>query len=252
MAKTTWKGAGRRWTVSDVVELGPLAINRMNTQEKAELAQFLSNQYNARLRQFTKAGVESYAFEKYTRGVEEWARVFGVNINAGDKIVYTKGKQRYLNPELASKKNPQNILGGYIMQLQALLKSKTGTVKGWRDVAKAQDIRLFGGVQRGKGIQPKRRMSDDERKIFWRVYQELKRSGWTSTSLYGSDVQKLYASKWISGDFSKVNFDEAYATMLKIMNESPDFIHESKEGSTGDPTQREDAFGDVESWVETW
>lgn len=259
MADIKWKRKGTRWTIKKAVSLSPIEIQRMNTEQRAELAQFLHSQFLTRNAQFKRSGTQGYALTKLIDDMKFVSDKFGMDMNPFDTVVRARGKSRILSSTYANRKNPQNALATYIGLMQDFFSAKSSTVKGWREIGEEQDRRLFGervvGIRAGRRYKNRTdiryikeiryRMSDAERNTFWKVYRELYKSGaWTGITSYDSEDQRTVARHWQSGDFDKKDFDAAYAAMTRLLNTRPDFLPEHKAGDFGDPTQRIEERGD--------
>ena len=219
----------------------------MNTPERAELAQFLRNQFNTRLRTFTKAGTLGFAVTKLVDDMSEVSENLMINMNPSDPIVTSKGKQRVLAREYAMRKNPQNALASYVVLMQDFFKAKSSTVAGWRKIGKEQDERIFGTHKEGRKTVANYQMTDEERTNFWKVYRELYRTDWISIHDYSSDSQREVGSFWQSGTFDKADFESAYNALVEKLNAKPKFLPEHEPGNENDPFQQE---GDAdEQWL---
>lgn len=257
MATISWKSTGRKWNLEAATNVGLLTIMKMKTEERAELAQFLRNQFNTRVNSFIRANTVGYAVSKLVEDMANVSEKLGVDLDPFDPVVVAKGRRRYLSPAFADRKNPQNALASYITMMQDFFKSKSSTVKGWREIGKEQDERIFGLVTRViPGREYKKRqnikyetrlkyeMTDAERIMFWKVYRDIQKTGWTSINDYSSGSQRIFGTKWMSGDFNHLDFEEAYARMVDMLNEKPASIEEHAPGIAGDFFQQEGGFDD--------
>lgn len=66
----------------------------------------------------------------------------------------------------------QSELRGEVFRLQEFFDSQSATVPGARTIALEQDLRIFGGDKKRR--RPERRMTVDERRNFWKAYDEYK------------------------------------------------------------------------------
>ena len=271
MDDLSWKGSGKRWTLKAAQNLGLMGLMKMNTQQRAELAQFYRNQFILRTEQFARAGRVGYALAKVFKDMEDVNEKLGFHLDPFDPVVEKRGKYRVLSDEFSMRKNPQNALASYITIMQDFFKAKSSTVKGWDAIGEAQDKRLFGTVVRrtgkfhwqrspngeyildknGKRIKeweivesPEYRMTDAERIMFWRVYEEVRKTGWNGINDYSSDSQRLFAYKWQTGDFNRLDFDSAYKVLSDMLDERPRYMRENAPGISGDPFQQ-DGEGDI-------
>lgn len=267
-----WRGAGKKWTLKAAQNLGLMGLMRMNTQERAELAQFYRNQFILRTEQFARAGRVGYALAKVFKDMEDVNEKLGFHLDPFDPVVVKQGKFRMLSDEFRDRKNPQNALASYITIMQDFFKAKSSTIKGWDEIGLAQDKRLFGTtLQRtgkfhwdrypngeythtsdGKRVKvwevveiPEYRMTDAERIMFWRVYEEVRKTGWNGINDYSSDSQRLFATKWMVGDFNRLDFSEAYKVLSDMLDERPRYMRENAPGISGDPFQP-DGEGDID------
>lgn len=256
-AKLRWRPLKAKWTLAKALAVDPLQLKSMATPQKAELAQFLRNQFSTRLNQFTTAGTVSYAVAKLAEDMDSSSKKMLMDMNPFDQIVTTRGKNRVLARAYANRKNPQNALATYITLMQDFFNSKSSTVKGWRSIGYEQDKRIFGydshliRGRRHKGYQdirfehtPKYQMTDAERINFWRVYKELYKTDWVPITSYSSDSQREVGQLWMSGDFNKLDFDEAYAKLAELLDARPDVIKETAPGNPADFSQQDVGGGD--------
>ena len=257
MVKISWKSTGRKWNLEAATHVGLAELMRMNTQERAELAQFLRNQFNTRVNSFVRANTIGYAISKLVQDMTDVSEKLGVNLDPFSPVVIQRGRTRILSSVFSERKNPQNALASYITMMQDFFQAKSSTVKGWREIGKEQDERIFGLVTKvlpGRKYKKKQNikyvttlkyeMSDAERIMFWKVYREITKTGWTSINDYSSDSQRLFGTKWMSGDFNHLDFEEAYKRMEELLNAKPESIEEHVPGIAGDFFQQEGGFDD--------
>lgn len=255
MVKISWQKTGRKWNLEAATNVGLLELMKMSTQERAELAQFLRNQFNTRLNSFVRANTVGYAISKLVEDMADVSAKLNIKLDPFDPVVIQRGRKRILSPNFAERKNPQNALASYITLMQDFFKSKSSTVKGWRVIGEEQDKRIFGLVTRvvpGRQYKKKQnikyetslryQMTDAERVMFWKVYRDIYKTGWTSINDYSSDSQRLFGTKWMSGDFNHLDFEEAYSRMVEMLNEVPESIEEHAPGIVGDFFQQEGGF----------
>ena len=224
-AKVKWRPLKAKWTLAKALAVDPLQLKSMATPQKAELAQFLHSQFSARLSQFTRAGTVGYAVAKLAEDMDFSSKKMLMDMNPFDNIVTTRGKNRVLARAYANRKNPQNALSTYITLMQDFFSSKSSTVKGWRSIGYEQDKRIFGEVKVGRKKVLKYQMTDAERINFWRVYKELYKTDWIPITSYSSESQREVGQLWVSGDFNKLDFDEAYAKLAELLDIILDYIN---------------------------
>lgn len=254
-----WKSIPNKWTLKEATEIGTFAILKMNTQERAELAQFLHNQFNLRANTFVRANSIPYAFTKIGQDYYKEITVDGhplsiasrMGIELDDNVVVYNGRYRTLNPALAEKSNPQNALISYIILHQDFFRAKSSTVTGWREIGKKENMRLFGTVERTRRVQyidengkrryryetfdvPKYEMAEAERRAFWSVYEEARKTPWISINDYSSDSQREFARVWMKGNFNHTDFESALKAVEEILDKRPRFLREKAVGLNPD------------------
>lgn len=93
------------------------------------------------------------------------------------KNVYSPALEKmnaYYDGKVQSTENMSlNRMREELFRIQEFFNSRTGTVKGAREVMKEQDIRIFGATERGN---PRYRMTIQERTEFWAAYDEFMKS----------------------------------------------------------------------------
>lgn len=264
----SWKGRGRKWSLAAAQNVGLLELMKMNTRQRAELAQFYRNQFILRTDQFARSGRVGYALAKVLKDMEDVNKKLNFHMDPFNPIVVTHKSVHYLSPEWAERKNPQNALASYINIMQDFFKAKSSTVKGWNAIGLAQDKRLFGTLvtnvsryhwkrnpdgsyalnEKGRRIKewytqtvehPEYSMSDAERIMFWRVYEEVRKTGWNGINDYSSDSQRLFATKWQKGDFNRLDFESAYKVLTDMLDERPKGFEEHVPGIKGDFFQQD-------------
>lgn len=239
-----WRPLKAKWTLAKALAVDPMQLRSMNTPQKAELAQFLHNQFSVRLSQFTRAGTVGYAVAKLAEDMDTSSKKMLMDMNPFDNIVTTRGKNRVLARAYANRKNPQNALSTYVVLMQDFFNSKSSTVKGWRSIGYEQDKRIFGEAKFGRKTVLKYQMTDAERINFWRVYKELYKTDWVPITSYSSESQREVGQLWMSGDFNKLDFDEAYAKLAELLDARPDVIKETVPGNPADFSQQGGVGGD--------
>lgn len=134
--------------------------------------------YNDRARSFSNTknkNVFSYALDK----MEDWL----------DNNTYaraSKGKLRMPNPT-GNGRRDFSRMEVVAYRIQEFFRAETSSVSGARRVARDQDARLFGVNARGN---PVRRMTYEERKKFWDVYDEFlnQNQKWSDKSYRAQEV----------------------------------------------------------------
>lgn len=266
-----WKGAPK-WNLKSAQGVGNFALLKMNMQQKAELAQFYYNQLNLRINTYTPAEIP-YAFTELLHNFDKMQNSNKLSplqrqISLDTPIVVAKGKYRTLNYPFSEMENPNASLNSYIRRMQNFFDAKTSTISGWREVGKAQDISLFGGVrgtkyhyekdENGKRHRvyeeiPAYSLTDDDRRKLWKIIDLAKDAGWLNRFGYDSgQAHKELASLWLKGDLSDVesildDIDAAYVKMLNIIKEKEEQtgrFSDITSGIEGNPIRRNDEGGD--------
>lgn len=245
-----WRGTKHRWTLREMqsIDLASFEFLKMSVQERAELAQSMYNAYQTRRRQFIRAKTTGFALMKLEEDFETPALKRRGITNATAPILINK-RTRELNPAFLMTGNPHNALAAYINVMQDFLTAKSSTVKGWRQIAKEQDARLFGekytiriGKRKGETAwrlkRGQYRMTDNERTMFWKVYRELYKAGWSGVNDYSSDSQREVASYFTTGEFRYLDMDEIVIKLKERMNIHPEFAEEHISGRINDPFQQ--------------
>lgn len=266
-----WKGAGK-WNLKSAQGVGGLALLRMNMQQKAELAQFYYNQFNLRVNTYTPAEIP-FAFTELLRNFDRMQKSDKLSplqrqITLDSPIVVPKGRYRQLNYPFSEMQNPNASLNSYIRRMQNFFDAKTSTTAGWREVAKAQDISLF-GAERGEKYHyekdehgkrhrvyeqiPKYKLTDDERRKLWTIINLAKDAGWLNRFGYDSgQAHKELAGLWMKGEFKDIenvleDIDTAYHRILAIMKEKEEkrgMFADVTPGIEGNPIPHKDEGGD--------
>lgn len=99
---------------------------------------------NSRGQQFAKKNLYSYAYDTY------------------------KKNQQFVTAKDVKNMTNNQLIHQFIVY-QSFFLSETSTVKGIEKVNREQDLRIFGVGKRG---MPKRRMTEEERKLYWDLYKE--------------------------------------------------------------------------------
>lgn len=245
-AKISWtkKEAGSyKWTLEEATHMPILSIMRMQTPERAELAYFLQNQLRVRSNSYKRSNTVPYAYRKLIDDFKDMGNEMNFDFNA--PIINTRGRNRGLSKQYASIDNPQNRLATYISLVSDFFNAKTSTVSGWKRFGQEQDIRLFGVeiINRPRSynfiVKPKHTMTDDERTAFWRLYNEIRKSG--RTVIYDSEsmITSGFTKLWQDHEWNYEDLQSMTAKMEELLGAKhlPDY-EEHISGNEVDPTQR--------------
>lgn len=122
---------------------------------------------------------------------------------AADKL----GKYGTRNIEKMSR----NAQLGELFMLKSFLESESSTLQGARRIALSQDISIFGTTKSGRA---KRRMSIDERRAYWSLYDEFMSSDKYKSYQYSSTrIQQSIGEMLIEG--GTVSHETAFMEKLK-------------------------------------
>ena len=259
-----WQRPNKKWTLNEAIRLDTVDIMRMNTVERAELAEFLRQQFIRRRGQFERAGLKSFAFVKLEDDIDRVRhsdKVKGTIWNVTDKYFDNPVINRFrdgtshLEANWAYLQRPANSLTSYIVTLQDFFNAKSSTVSGWKKITAEQDARIF-GVQnmRRKRVMnsdgktyhyeyvpvyenPKRRMTDDERTQYWRLMRQYKDTAWDKEHGYSSESQRELAGYISSGKISLTeDLEEAEDKLYNLIHGLPETAPVVR-GDPGNPTR---------------
>lgn len=260
----SWKRPDKKWTMNEAVRLSTIDVMRMNVGERAELAEFLRQQFIRRRGQFERAGLNSFAFTKLEDDIDLVRRsdkISGTIWNVTDKyfdepIIYRfSNGDRELTANWAYLQRPANSLASYISVLQDFFLAKSSTVRGWKEITAEQDARLFGVKTRrrrrvlnsdGKTYHyeyvevyenPTRRMTDAERTQFWRLMRQYRESAWDREHGYSSESQRELAAYIVDGQISlSEDLEEAESKLYNLIHGLPETAPVVR-GEPGNPTR---------------
>lgn len=181
---------------------------------------------------FEKAGVTGYAYNKLLEDVADIADLTGDKIDIFGPVVQTARdkRTRQLSQQWQDTAYTHQRLVQYISLLQGFLQSKTGTVEGWKKYTLEQDKYLFGKKGRGAAY----RMTDEERRTFFQVWEELKVRGWSPVSDYYSLTTSGFAKVWQEDrTFSHTNLEEAFQRMNRDFGSMLERLRENRPAADG-------------------
>lgn len=144
---------------------------------------------NIRANQFARRGVYSHAFARY---IENQPLRTAADIQAMNK----------------------NQLIHQFIVYQNFFTAKTSSIEGIARVNRAQDARIFGVNKRGL---PKRRMTEDQRRKYWELYDEFRAQ---HPNITGSPkIQQMLASLNVLDSDDPTSFQEKIDQLYKAMVE---------------------------------
>lgn len=138
-----------RLTYKQLQEMPASDIGKLSKSDAEALLSQFREKFEMRQRAFRRAGKNVYspALEKMN--------------------VYYDGKVQ------STENMSLNKMREELFRIQEFFNSRTGTVKGAREVMREQDIRIFGKTEKGN---PRYRMTIEERTQFWATYEEFMKS----------------------------------------------------------------------------
>lgn len=252
----------RKWTLKAALNVSSGEIIKMKVPERAELAAFLQAQLKRRVSTYkrSKAYSHPYAYQKLMDDFKELSEAADYNFDFMSPIIVSKGRVHELGPAYAALDFPNQKLHSYIAQLQEFFSSKSSTVSGWKDIIRNESEKLFGATEytrnyKGRTISVKRLnhlMTEEEREHFWKLYEEIRKSGRTimydSESMRETGFTRIWRDKLKKDEW---NFDDLTGMMndmLQAMKANGAFVRDMPEhvpGKSWDPTRPDLAGEDV-------
>lgn len=117
----------------------------------------------------------------------------------------------------------RNQLLFQIAAYQKFFNDVTSTIQGIKKVNREQDARIFGTYKNGL---PRKRMTEEQRKEFWRLYDEFRNQfpKW-STQPYSETTQQYIAKVMFNQeDFSLIDFTERLEILNLLLTEENEII----------------------------
>ncbi len=253
-----WKIKGmRKWTLDTAINVSFMQINKMKLPERAELANFLQSALKRRVSSYNRAKAYNhpYAYTKLQEDFKELENISEYGFDFNSPIIEKSRGKHTLSPEYTKLDNPNAKLMSYIIQVQDFFSAKTSTVKGWKEVIRNESMQLFGyreyNTKRGSRIVLNHMMTEKEREMFWKLFEEIRKSG--KTTIYDSEAMRETGFTRIWQEKLKINewnFDDLTSMMNKMLKELRnngvpvrDF-EEHTSGRNNDPFQQEEETGD--------
>ena len=195
----------RKITYSRLKSMSETEISRLSTKDGSaqEMLRQFREKFRYREKAFNRAGKNVYspALEK----MEDY---------------YDRNGER--SPE----KMTVHQIRSELFHIQEFFKSKTGDVKGAREVMREQDIRIFGENSRGN---PVHRMTIEERTKFWSVYEEFLRTYKNAWSKYTSTRIQQYLGSLTIGDRKVSAFRKGSIGLMDQLSALDKMLRESGE-----------------------
>lgn len=161
-----------------------MSTGEIQTKSESELRRYyraLKTALGRRKSEFRKKDEISEAFEAYAKKVGQ-------------------------NPNVPLNKMKLGRLRREVAYLVSALSAKTSTLEGAREVHRLQDISIFGAIAGTN--QPQRQMTPEERKIFWREFENWQRDERISSlALASSQEQSQLADLMFGGPVRRELFE---------------------------------------------
>ena len=138
-----------RLTYKQLQEMSPSKIGALDEKAAAQLLSQFREKFVMRERAFNRAGRNVYS-----PALGKMQSYYESGVRSTENMTLNKMREE-------------------LFRIQEFFNSKTGTVKGAREVMREQDIRIFGQTERGN---PRYRMTIEERTQFWSTYEEFMKS----------------------------------------------------------------------------
>lgn len=147
------------------------------------------------------------------------------------KNVYSPAKEKFEEnvTEKSLSKMSRNAMIHEILQHQAFHSSQTSTVSGARQVAREQDIRIFGQTKSGR---PANKMTIEQRSKFWSIYEEFRKTYKSAEYLYGSNRIQQYLGDMVLKNRLKTGQDINVEDLSELLNNLQESLEE--QGELGD------------------
>jgi hypothetical protein len=179
--------------------------------------------------EISKLSTKDGSAQEMLRQFREKFRYREKAFNRAGKNVYSPALEKMedyydRNGERSPEKMTVHQIRSELFHIQEFFKSKTGDVKGAREVMREQDIRIFGENARGN---PAKRMTIEERTKFWSVYEEFLSTYKNAEAVYGSEKIQQYLGSLTIGNrrvsaFRKgsIGLMDQLSTLDKMLRES--------------------------------
>ena len=181
--------------------------------------------------EISKLSTKDGSAQEMLRQFREKFRYREKAFNRAGKNVYSPALEKMenyydRNGERSPEKMTVHQIRSELFHIQEFFKSKTGDVKGAREVMREQDIRIFGTNSRGN---PLHRMTIEERTKFWSVYEEFLSTYKTAWSRYGSDRIQQYLGSLTIGNRKVSAFRKGSIGLMEQLSALDKMLRESGE-----------------------
>lgn len=181
--------------------------------------------------EISKLSTKDGSAQEMLRQFREKFRYREKAFNRAGKNVYSPALEKMedyyeRNGERSPEKMTVHQIRSELFHIQEFFKSKTGDVKGSREVMREQDIRIFGVNSRGN---PLHRMTIEERTKFWSVYEEFLNTYKNAWSNYGSNRIQQYLGSLTIGDRKVSAFRKGSIGLMEQLSALEKMLRESGE-----------------------
>lgn len=181
--------------------------------------------------EISKLSTKDGSAQEMLRQFREKFRYREKAFNRAGKNVYSPALEKMedyydRNGERSPEKMNVHQIRSELFHIQEFFKSKTGDVKGAREVMREQDIRIFGENSRGN---PVKRMTIEERTKFWSVYEEFLSTYKNAEAIYGSEKIQQYLGSLTIGDRKVSAFRKGSIGLMDQLNALDKMLRESGE-----------------------
>lgn len=181
--------------------------------------------------EISKLSTKDGSAQEMLRQFREKFRFREKAFNRAGKNVYSPALEKMedyydRNGERSPEKMTVHQIRSELFHIQEFFKSKTGDVKGAREVMREQDIRIFGENSRGN---PVRRMTIEERTKFWSVYEEFLSTYKNAEAIYGSEKIQQYLGSLTIGNRKVSAFRKGSIGLMDQLSALDKMLRESGE-----------------------
>lgn len=181
--------------------------------------------------EISKLSTKDGSAQEMLRQFREKFRYREKAFNRAGKNVYSPALEKMedyydRNGERSPEKMTVHQIRSELFHIQEFFKSKTGDVKGAREVMREQDIRIFGTNSRGN---PLHRMTIEERTKFWSVYEEFLSTYKNAWANYGSNRIQQYLGSLTIGDRKVSAFRKGSIGLMEQLSALDKMLRESGE-----------------------
>lgn len=181
--------------------------------------------------EISKLSTKDGSAQEMLRQFREKFRYREKAFNRAGKNVYSPALEKMedyydRNGERSPEKMTVHQIRSELFHIQEFFKSKTGDVKGAREVMREQDIRIFGENTRGN---PVKRMTIEERTKFWSVYEEFLSTYKNAEAVYGSEKIQQYLGSLTIGNRRVSAFRKGSIGLMDQLSALEKMLRESGE-----------------------